>query len=94
MESEHIYFRELVDALDIRTEPTGRKKIRSIKFVEKSGKLRFIPQCYIVGPGKMNAKIHRMRGVQPCSCDGSPEGHIIAVNIRKIVAFNNREVKY
>ena len=61
----------MLDDLDIRTLPDGRKRIFSIKFVTKEGKLRFVPQAYACGAGKMNNKQYRLRGIQPCDCKGT-----------------------
>ena len=91
---EKIYFREMIDLLDVRTHPNGKKVIHSIKYVDKSGKLRFIPQCYVCGAGRMDNKLYRMRGIQPCCSSGNPEGHILPVRIRSIVYFNHKEVEY
>lgn len=91
---EKIYFREMVDELDIRRRPNGTPYIRSVKYVDRSGKLRFLPQCFVCGAGRMNNKLYRMRGLQPCDCKGNPEGHIHAVRVRSIVWFDKKEVEY
>lgn len=91
---EHIYFREMIDIMDVRTRPNGKKVIHSVKYVDKQGKLRFLPQCFVCGAGKMDNKVFRMRGLQPCDCQGNPEGHILPVRIRSIVWFDKKEVIY
>ena len=60
--------------MDIRTDERGRRRIFSIKFVSKEGKIYFIPQAYACGAGRMNMKEYQFRGVQPCDCKGNPEG--------------------
>lgn len=84
----------MIDLLDVRTTRSGKKVIHSIKFVDKKGKLRFLPQCFVCGAGRMDNKVYRMRGFQPCDCSANPEGHIIAVRIRSIIYFDKKEVEY
>ncbi len=78
--------------LDIRFTKDGRRRIFSIKFVTKAGKLYFVPQAYCCGAGKMNMKAYRLRGVQPCDCNGNPEGHVYPVNIDTILEYNKMKV--
>lgn len=78
--------------MDIRFLPDGKRRIFSVKFVTKAGKLYFIPQCYCCGSGKMDMKGYRLRGIQPCDCKGTPEGHIYPVNIDNILEYNNMKV--
>lgn len=42
--------------MDIRTDERGRRRIFSIKFVSKEGKVYFMPQAYACGAGRMNMK--------------------------------------
>jgi hypothetical protein len=80
--------------MDIRTDERGRRRIFSIKFVSKEGKVYFMPQAYACGAGRMNMKEYQLRGVQPCDCKGNPEGHPYPVDIWGIERsgfFNGRE---
>ena len=43
--------------MDIRTDERGRRRIFSIKFVSKEGRVYFIPQAYACGAGRMNMDI-------------------------------------
>jgi hypothetical protein len=81
----------MLKEMDIRWLPTGRRNIYSIKFVEKSGKIRFIPQAYTRGL-RYDVRDARQRGIQPCDCRGNPEGHLYPVGIDAIVMYNNMEV--
>lgn len=83
---------EVLDDLDIRTKPDGRKRIFSMKFIDKSGKIRFVPQAFSCGAGRMNMKLFRVRGIHPCDCKGNPEGHIVPVEIYSIIQYNGKEV--
>jgi hypothetical protein len=85
---------QMLNELDIRTLPDGRKRIFSIKFVTKEGKLVFVPQAYACGAGRMNHKRYRVRGIQPCDCQGNPEMHVYPVCIDHIVAYNGRRVVF
>lgn len=49
--------------MDIRTDERGRRRIFSIKFVSKEGKVYFMPQAYACGAGRMN-----MKEYQPGAC--------------------------
>lgn len=91
---ETIRRNQVLDELDIRTLPDGRKRIFSIKFVTKEGKLIFLPQAYACGAGKMNNKQFRMRGIQPCDCKGNPEYHPYPVCIDNILQYNGKKVVF
>lgn len=78
--------------MDIRRDSKGRRRIFSIKFVAASGKLYFVPQAYACGAGKMNMKENRLRGIQPCDCQGNPEGHVYPVNIDLILEYNRMKI--
>lgn len=78
--------------MDIRTDSMGKRRIFSIKFVSKEGKVYFFPQAYACGAGKMNNKEYQLRGVQPCDCKGNPEGHPYPVDIDLILEYNKRAV--
>lgn len=78
--------------MDIRFHPDGTRRIFSIKFVTKEGKLYFVPQAYACGAGKMNMKLYQLRGIQPCDCKGNKEGHLFPVNIDNIIEFNQMKV--
>ncbi len=85
---------QMLDELDIRQLPDGRKRIFSVKFVTAEGKLRFFPQAYACGAGKMNNKVYRLRGIQPCDCQGVPEKgmHVYPVRINNIIMYNGKKV--
>lgn len=85
---------QVLDELDIRTLPDGRKRIFSIKFVTKEGKLIFLPQAYACGAGRMNNKRFRLRGIQPCDCQGNPEYHPYPVCIDSILQYNGKKVVF
>lgn len=85
---------QVLEELDIRTLPDGRKRIFSIKFVTNKGKLIFVPQAYACGAGRMNNKQYRVRGIQPCDCQGNPESHVYPVSIDNIIAYNGRRVVF
>lgn len=85
---------QVLDELDIRTLPDGRKRIFSIKFVTKEGKLIFLPQAYACGAGRMNNKRFRVRGIQPCDCKGNPEYHPYPVCIDSILQYNGKKVVF
>lgn len=89
---ELITRKQVLDELDIRFLPDGRRRIFAIKFVTKEGKLLFFPQAYSCGAGRMDMSAERMRGIQPCDCKGNPEMHIYPVNINSIVGYNGRKV--
>lgn len=78
--------------MDIRTDELGHRRIFSIKFVTKEGKLYFIPQAYVCGAGRMNMKEFQLRGIQPCDCKANPEGHVYPVDIDNILEYNNMKV--
>lgn len=77
--------------MDIRWLPNGNRNIFSIKFVDKKGKLRFIPQAYMRGL-RYNVKDARQRGIQPCDCKGNAEGHVYPIGIDRIIMYNGMEV--
>ena len=89
---ETIYRRQMLDELDIKRTPVGRPVIHSVVFIDGSGKRRFLPQCYVCGAGRMNNKEYRVRGFQPCDCQGHAEGHVYPVRIWSIIKFNGKEV--
>lgn len=87
----HIRRNLMLKELDIKWLPDGKKRIFSIKFVDKTGKLRFVPQAYACGLN-MDMKKNRVRGIQPCCSSGRAEGHPIPVGIDRIVQYNLMEV--
>ena len=89
---ENIPARMMLDDMDVRYDRYGKRRYFSIKFVSLSGKLYYIPKAYAQGAGKMNNKLFRMRGIQPCCTSGNPEGHAIAVRITNIVEYNGKAV--
>lgn len=77
--------------MNIKWFPNGRRAIFSIKFVDKSGKLRYIPQAFATGL-PWNLRENRQQGIQPCDCNANPEGHILPVGIDAITMYNDMEV--
>lgn len=86
--------KQLLDELDIRTLPDGRKRIFSVKFVTAEGKIVFFPQAYACGAGRMSNKQFRLRGIQPCDCQGNPELHVYPVRIDNFVSYNGRRIVF
>ncbi len=82
----------MLQELDIRTMPNGMKRIFSIKFLTSDGKVYFFPQAFAGGAGRMNMKLARVRGIQPCDCKGTPEGHRYPVGIDRILEYNKMKV--
>jgi hypothetical protein len=87
----HIRRNMVLKEMDIRWFPNGKRNIYSIKFVDKLGKVRFIPQCFTRGL-PYNVRDARQRGIQPCNCKGEPEGHVYPVGIDAMIMYNNMEV--
>ncbi len=87
----HIRRNLVLKELDIRFLPNGKRSIFSIKYVDKSGKIRFIPQAFCRGL-PYDVKENRQRGIQPCDCKGNPEGHLYPVGIDAIIMYNSMEV--
>jgi len=83
---------QMLDELDVRTLPNGKKRIFSMKFATKEGKIHFFPQVYITGVHGKDIKGMRYRGVQPCDCKGNPEMHVYPVKITNILELNGRAV--
>ena len=82
----------MLDDLDIRYDRWGKRRFFSMKFVSLKGKVYFIPKAYAQGAGKMDNKLYRMRGIQPCCHSGNPEGHPFAVRITNIIEYNGMPV--
>ncbi len=87
----HIRRNLMLKEMDIRWLPNGKRNIISIKFVDKEGNLRYIPQAYVCGL-PYNVKETRQRGIQPCDCKGNKEGHVYPAGIDSILMYNNMEV--
>lgn len=87
--------RQMLDMMDIRYSPSGKPVVYSAKFVQLDGKFRFFPQCLVCGVGNQNLKQNRVRGLQPCDCDGNPDPgtHPVPVRINNIVEFNRHPIK-
>jgi len=77
--------------MDIRWLPNGKRNIYSIKYADKSGKIRFIPRAYTRGL-PYNVKNARQLGIQPCNSMGNPEGHVYPVGIDAVLMYNQMEV--
>lgn len=85
---------QVLDELDIRVLPDGRKRVFSIKFVTKEGKLYYFPRAFSCGAGRMDQREYRMVGIRPCDCQGNPEGHVTPVVIDNILQFDGRRVVF
>ena len=86
--------RQMLDELDVRTLPNGKKRIFSMKFCTLEGKLHYFPQVFITGAKGMDMKKLRFRGVQPCDCKGNPEMHVYPVKITNILELDGRRVEW
>lgn len=84
--------KEVLAEMDIRENIDGSKRIFSMKFISDAGKLYFIPKAYACGAGRMNQKLYRKRGIQPCDCRGNSEGHIYPVDVDLIKEYNGLTV--
>ena len=80
--------------MDNRRDEYGNRRVFSIKFVSKEGKVYFIPQAYACGSGRMHMKEYQLRGVQPCDCKGAPEGHPYPVDIDLILEYNKMKIVF
>lgn len=60
--------------MDIRRDERGNRRVFSIKFVSKEGKVYFIPQAYACGAGRMNMKEYQLRGYSPATARAIPKG--------------------
>lgn len=89
-----MYATTMLADLDIRTDRFGKRRIFSIKFTTKEGKLYFLPTAYVTGCKGMDMKRLRFRGVQPCDCKGNPEGHVIPVKITNIIEYNKHIIDW
>ena len=94
MKKQPITARQMLDELDARTLPDGRKRIMSIKFCTLEGKLHFFPQVYVTGTQGVNLKKMRYRGIQPCDCKGNPEAHIYPVKITNILELDGHPIDW
>lgn len=89
-----MYASTMLADLDIRTDRFGKRRIFSIKFTTKDGKLRFVPTAYATGCRGMNMKLQRFRGIQPCDCKGNPELHVVPVKITNIIEYNSHIIDW
>ena len=89
-----IYATTMLADLDIRTDRYGRRRIFSIKFTTKDGRLRFLPTAYATGCKGIDMQRHRFRGIQPCDCKGNPELHVIPVKITNIIEYNSHLIDW
>ena len=73
--------------------PNGRKKVFSIRFVEKSGKLTYLPFAISVGL-KANMRANDLKAVQPVDKNGNmlENGHVYPIWIHAIVEFNGMKL--
>lgn len=83
---------EVLAEIDERMLPNGKRKVFSIKFCEKNGKLTYLPYCIAVGL-KFNMMATDMKAVQPTNADGEPlaNAHIYPVWIHSIWEFNGQK---
>lgn len=89
-----MYASTMLADLDIRTDRLGRRRIFSIKFTTKDGRLYFLPTAYATGCKGIDMKQHRFRGIQPCDCRGNPELHVYPVKITNIIEYNSHLIDW
>ena len=87
----HIRRNMMLREIDIKWLPGGVRNLFSIKFVSRSGNVRYFPFAYATGLS-YSVKDSRQRGVQECDERGKAIGHIYPVGIDAILMFNNMEV--
>ena len=93
-EKKYMTARRMIDELDIRTLPDGKKRIISIKFCTLEGRLHDFPQVYVTGIHGQNLKQMRYRGIQPCDCKGNPEEHVFPVKITNILELDGHVIDW
>ena len=76
---------------DIKWLPNGRRRLFSIKFVDKKGQVRFFPIACCRGL-RYDMSEHRQRAIQPCDEKGEPIDHVYPVGIDAITQYNQMEV--
>jgi len=76
---------------DVKETASGRQAVFSIRFVKKDGEIVFLPMAVACGL-RFNARINRMRGVQPVDAKCNPVGHVYPVLIDNIVEWNGKKV--
>lgn len=89
---EEIKRNQMLADMDIRLAMNGKRRTFSIKFVGRNGKLYYFPNAFACGVANTNMKKARVRGVQPCDCQGNPEGHIYPVGIDFIIEFKGKKI--
>ena len=81
-----------LDEMDIRWWPDGSRNVFSVKFVTKTGEIRYFPHAYSSGAGRMNNRLHRVKGIVPCDSHGNAIGHPYPVNIDALLMYNNMKI--
>ncbi len=76
---------------DVKTLPSGRQAVFSVKFVKKNGELSFIPRGVASGL-PFHVAGNRMRGVMPVDDSLSQTGHVVAIDIDALVDWNGMKV--
>lgn len=82
---------EVLREYDIKESPSGKQMFFSIKFINKSGELVFLPRAIAVGL-PWNVSGNRQRGVMPVDIKGEKIGHIYPVRIDNIIEWNSKRV--
>jgi len=90
--SNAVSLSEVLGEMDEKTTPNGKKKVFSIKFVQKDGTVRFFNRAVNCGL-KINMKEQAMRGILPVDSNIKPIDHPHPVKIWSIIEFNGYEVE-
>ncbi len=76
---------------DVKSLPSARKVVFSLKFVKKNGELSFVPRGVASGL-PFHVSGNRMRGVMPVDSSLNQTGHVVAVDIDALVQWNGMKV--
>ena len=88
---ETIRRHEALSDMEIHEDNQGKKHIFSIRFVNKSGEVVYLPYAFSSGL-KADMKKSRLRGATPCSPTGISTGHVTPVSIDNIIEYNHQTV--
>lgn len=88
---ETIRRHEALSDMEIHEDNQGKKHIFSIRFVNQSGEVVYLPYAFSSGL-KADMKKSRLRGATPCSPTGIPTGHVLPICIDNILEYNHKTV--
>ena len=88
---ETIRRHEVLTDMELHEENQGKKHIVSIRVVNKSGEVVYLPYAFSSGL-KADMKKSRLRGATPCSPTGIPTGHVLPISIDNILEYNHKTV--